>query len=157
MPAWINNHMPSTIWEEISHPFHNFNGCTGVVWEWMISSHTSHTWLPAWWALWLLWWPLTDAAMFQCAYKVFFSGIVPLVYSVGNKTYFYYYSFIMQGIDGRNASHISYHIIAHHVTSRHVMSYHIILKCSLIDMTLIGKTILKFELYWLHDLNMFGR
>ena len=25
-------------------------------------------WLPAWWALWLLWWPLTDAAMFQCAY-----------------------------------------------------------------------------------------
>ena len=25
-------------------------------------------WLPAWWALWLLWWPLTDAAMFQCVY-----------------------------------------------------------------------------------------
>ena len=24
--------------------------------------------LPAWWALWLLWWPLTDAAMFQCVY-----------------------------------------------------------------------------------------
>ena len=26
------------------------------------------TWLPAWWAPWLLWWPLTDAAMFQCVY-----------------------------------------------------------------------------------------
>ena len=25
-------------------------------------------WLPAWWALWLLWWPLTDAVMFQCVY-----------------------------------------------------------------------------------------
>ena len=25
-------------------------------------------WLPAWWALWLLWWPLTDAAMFQCVF-----------------------------------------------------------------------------------------
>ena len=25
-------------------------------------------WLSAWWALWLLWWPLTDAAMFQCVY-----------------------------------------------------------------------------------------
>ena len=25
-------------------------------------------WLPAWWAMWLLWWPLTDAAMFQCVY-----------------------------------------------------------------------------------------
>ena len=24
--------------------------------------------MPAWWALWLLWWPLTDAAMFQCVY-----------------------------------------------------------------------------------------
>ena len=24
--------------------------------------------LPAWWALWLLWWPLTDAAIFQCVY-----------------------------------------------------------------------------------------
>ena len=27
------------------------------------------TWLPAWWAPWLLWWPLTDAAMFQCVYR----------------------------------------------------------------------------------------
>ena len=25
-------------------------------------------WVPEWWALWLLWWPLADAAMFQCAY-----------------------------------------------------------------------------------------
>ena len=29
---------------------------------------TQTCWLPAWWALWLLWWPLTDAAMFQCVY-----------------------------------------------------------------------------------------
>ena len=27
-----------------------------------------NSWLPAWWALWLLWWPLADAAMFQCVY-----------------------------------------------------------------------------------------
>ena len=25
-------------------------------------------WLPAWWALWLLWWPLIDESMFQCIY-----------------------------------------------------------------------------------------
>ena len=36
-------------------------------------SHVIHyscyvIWLPAWWALWLLWWPLTDATMFQCVY-----------------------------------------------------------------------------------------
>ena len=24
--------------------------------------------MSSWWALWLLWWPLTDAAMFQCVY-----------------------------------------------------------------------------------------
>ena len=37
-------------------------------------------WLPAWWALWLLWWPLTDAAMFQCVYgylqSVFFFQVL---------------------------------------------------------------------------------
>ena len=34
--------------------------------QWL--SHMMQNWLPAWWALWLLWWPLTDAAMFQCVY-----------------------------------------------------------------------------------------
>ena len=41
---------------------------------WKISIGYCIFWLPAWWALWLLWWPLTDAAMFQCVYgdlKVF--------------------------------------------------------------------------------------
>ena len=36
-------------------------------------------WLPAWWALWLLWWPLTDAAMFQCVYGYLQSVFVFLV------------------------------------------------------------------------------
>ena len=39
--------------------------------QWILSIITlvsKCTWLPAWWALWLLWWPLTDAAMFQCVY-----------------------------------------------------------------------------------------
>ena len=28
MPAWISNHTPSKVWDEISYPFPNFNGCT---------------------------------------------------------------------------------------------------------------------------------
>ena len=36
-----------------------------VRWKLLVASLI---WLPAWWALWLLWWPLTDAAMFQCFY-----------------------------------------------------------------------------------------
>ena len=26
--AWINNHMPSNVWDEISYPFLNFNDAT---------------------------------------------------------------------------------------------------------------------------------
>ena len=25
-PAWISNHMPSKVWDEITYPFLNFNG-----------------------------------------------------------------------------------------------------------------------------------
>ena len=28
IPAWISNHMPSNMWDEITYPFLNFNGCT---------------------------------------------------------------------------------------------------------------------------------
>ena len=28
IPAWISNHMPSKVWDEITYPFLNFNGCT---------------------------------------------------------------------------------------------------------------------------------
>ena len=31
-PAWISNHKPSKVWDEITYPFPNFNGCTGEVW-----------------------------------------------------------------------------------------------------------------------------
>ena len=42
LPAWISNHMPSKMWDEINHPFPNFNGgCTVEVWEWM-SNLISH-------------------------------------------------------------------------------------------------------------------
>ena len=26
--AWISNHMPSKVWDEITYSFLNFNGCT---------------------------------------------------------------------------------------------------------------------------------
>ena len=28
IPAWISNHMPSKVWDEINYPFQNFNGYT---------------------------------------------------------------------------------------------------------------------------------
>ena len=30
MPVWIwiNDHMPTKVWDEIDYPFPNFNGCT---------------------------------------------------------------------------------------------------------------------------------
>ena len=37
IPAWINNHMQSKMWDEISYPFPNFNGCTVEVWERIIN------------------------------------------------------------------------------------------------------------------------
>ena len=33
--AWINNHMPSKVWDEIVYPFSNFNGSTVEVLEWV--------------------------------------------------------------------------------------------------------------------------
>ena len=32
-PAWISNHIPSKMLDEITYPFLNFNGCTIKVWE----------------------------------------------------------------------------------------------------------------------------
>ena len=31
--AWSSNHMPSKMWDEITYPFPNFNGCTVDVWN----------------------------------------------------------------------------------------------------------------------------
>ena len=28
IPAWISNRMPGKVWDEITHPFLNFNGST---------------------------------------------------------------------------------------------------------------------------------
>ena len=28
IPAWISNHMPGKVWDEITNPFLNFNGAT---------------------------------------------------------------------------------------------------------------------------------
>ena len=28
IPAWIRNHMPGKVWDEITYPFLNFNGAT---------------------------------------------------------------------------------------------------------------------------------
>ena len=32
VPVWISNNMPSKLWNEITYPFPNFNGCTDAVW-----------------------------------------------------------------------------------------------------------------------------
>ena len=37
--------------------------CSNVSMYLLISTTMQFFWLPAWWALWLLWWPLADAAM----------------------------------------------------------------------------------------------
>ena len=41
IPSWISNHMPSKVWDEITYPFPNFNGCTVEVWKW-ISNFIPH-------------------------------------------------------------------------------------------------------------------
>ena len=41
IPAWISNQMPSKVWNDIIHPFPNFNGYTVEVWGW-ISNFTPH-------------------------------------------------------------------------------------------------------------------
>ena len=41
IPAWISNHMPCKVSDEIICPFPNFNGCTVEVWEWV--SNFTHT------------------------------------------------------------------------------------------------------------------
>ena len=28
IPAWVSNHFPSEMWDEIIHPFPKLNGCT---------------------------------------------------------------------------------------------------------------------------------
>ena len=35
IPAWISNLMHSKVWDEITYPFLNFNGCPVEVWEWI--------------------------------------------------------------------------------------------------------------------------
>ena len=35
IPAWICNHKPIKVWDEITHPFPNFNSCTVEVREWI--------------------------------------------------------------------------------------------------------------------------
>ena len=41
IPTWINNHMPSKVWVEITYPLPNFNSATVEVWEW-ISNFIPH-------------------------------------------------------------------------------------------------------------------
>ena len=40
-PACRSNCMPSKVWDKITYPFPNFNGCTVEVWEWI--SNFIHT------------------------------------------------------------------------------------------------------------------
>ena len=41
IPTLISNYMLSNVWDEITDPFPNFNGCTVEVWE-GISNFISH-------------------------------------------------------------------------------------------------------------------
>ena len=38
IPAWLSNHTPNKVWDEIVYPFPNFNGATIEVWEWIRNS-----------------------------------------------------------------------------------------------------------------------
>ena len=42
IPPWINNHMQSKMYGEMSPEFPNFSGCTGEIWEW-ISNFIPHS------------------------------------------------------------------------------------------------------------------
>ena len=33
--VWMNNHIPSKVWDNVAYPFPNFNGFTIEVWEWI--------------------------------------------------------------------------------------------------------------------------
>ena len=35
IPTWIDNHIPSKVWDEITDPFQNFSGATVELWEWI--------------------------------------------------------------------------------------------------------------------------
>ena len=37
IPAWMTNYTHYKVWDEITYPFPNFNGCTVEVWEWISS------------------------------------------------------------------------------------------------------------------------
>ena len=39
--VWISNFISHEIWDEINHPFSNFNGAAVAVWEW-ISNFMPH-------------------------------------------------------------------------------------------------------------------
>ena len=41
IPAWISNHMPNKVWDEISYPFPNLNGESVEDWKW-ISNFIPH-------------------------------------------------------------------------------------------------------------------
>ena len=45
IPTWISNYIHYKMWNEITYPLPNFNGCTIEVWEWItnfISYFTGH-------------------------------------------------------------------------------------------------------------------
>ena len=35
IPTWMSNYIYHKVWDEITHPFPNFNGCTVEVREWI--------------------------------------------------------------------------------------------------------------------------
>ena len=37
IPAWISNHTPSKMSDDITYPFTNFNSCTVEVWDWIVN------------------------------------------------------------------------------------------------------------------------
>ena len=52
IPAWVGNHMPYKVWDEITYPFPNFNGGTVEVWEWIsnfMPDFTRHVITYTWW------------------------------------------------------------------------------------------------------------
>ena len=45
IPAWISNHMPNKVWDEITNPFPNFNSFDVEVLEWVSNFIPQYLWM----------------------------------------------------------------------------------------------------------------
>ena len=107
IPVWISNSILYKMWDEITYPFSNFNGCTVEVWEWMnnfIELFTVHVMTyPCWDASWSM---LVNGVPGNTVFRTLRAGGMPGVnYMMSNDAHDYdnvtlYCNFIV-ACDGR--------------------------------------------------------